>query len=51
MDPEANTADVLKGGKMAIDYDYTPVPPLEHLDLRQRFTDRYLIDFADRVAL
>lgn len=49
LDPEANTKDALKDGKLAIDYDYTPVPPLENLNLNQRITDRYLIDFADRV--
>lgn len=46
----ANTADSLKAGKLAIDYDYTPVPPLENLMLRQRITDRYLMDFAASVA-
>lgn len=48
-DPEPNTTDVLKSGKSYIDYDYTPVPPLENLMLRQRITDRYLADFASRV--
>uniref|UniRef100_UPI00351DA624 phage tail sheath protein n=1 Tax=Modicisalibacter muralis TaxID=119000 RepID=UPI00351DA624 len=49
-DAEINTPEVLKAGKLYIDYDYTPVPPLENLMLRQRITDRYLVDFADRVA-
>lgn len=49
-DPELNTPEVLKSGKFYIDYDYTPVPPFENLLLRQRITDRYLVDFADRVA-
>lgn len=49
-DEEINTPDVLKAGKLYIDYDYTPVPPLENLMLRQRITDRYLADFAARVA-
>ena len=48
-DPEPNTSDVLKSGKGYLDYDYTPVPPLENLTLRQRITDRYLADFAARV--
>jgi len=48
-DDTENTADTLKAGKLYIDYDYTPVPPLENLLLNQRITDRYLIDFADRV--
>ena len=49
-DESANTIEALKAGKLAIDYDYTPVPPLENLTLRQRITDRYLADFAARVA-
>lgn len=48
-DAEANDATTLKAGKLFIDYDYTPVPPLEDLTLRQRITDRYLLDFAARI--
>lgn len=48
-DPEANEAAGLKAGQLLLDYDYTPVPPLEDLTLRQRITDRYLIDFAARM--
>jgi phage tail sheath protein FI len=46
---DVNTKDTLKAGKLYIDYDYTPVPPLENLLLRQRTTDRYLMDFANRI--
>ena len=46
---EANSKEVLKSGKLYIDYDYTPVPPLENLMLQQRITDRYLVDFAARI--
>lgn len=49
LDPDINTEDTLKAGKLYIDYDYTPVPPLENLMFRQRITDRYLADFAARV--
>jgi len=45
-----NDATSLKAGKLAIDYDYTPVPPLENLMLRQRLTDRYLADFMQRMT-
>jgi phage tail sheath protein FI len=48
-DEAANDKDTLKAGKLYLDYDYTPVPPLENLMLRQRITDRYLVDFASRV--
>ncbi|WKZ83949.1 phage tail sheath protein [Ralstonia pickettii] len=48
-DPAANGKESLKSGQLAIDYDYTPVPPLEDLTFRQRITDRYLMQFADAV--
>jgi phage tail sheath protein FI len=49
-DPESNTKDTLKAGKLYIDYNYTPVPPLENLVFVQRITDSYLIEFAEKVA-
>ena len=49
-DPELNSKETLKDGQLRIDYDYTPVPPLENLTLRQRITDSYLADFASRVT-
>lgn len=50
LNQELNTKESLKAGKLRIDYDYTPVPPLEDLGFMQRITDHYLADFADRVA-
>jgi len=50
LDESVNTSDTLKSGKLRIDYDYTPLPPLEDLTLRQRITDTYWADFAGRVA-
>lgn len=50
-DEEPNTVESLSAGKLWIDYDYTPVPPLENLQLRQRITSRYLIDFASRMGV
>ena len=49
-DEEINTSATLKTGKLVIDYDYTPIPPIEDLTFRQRITDRYFADFAARVA-
>lgn len=49
-DESLNSPATLKSGKLYIDYDYTPVPPLENLNFQQRITDRYLVEFADRVA-
>ena len=48
-DETANDTATLKAGRLAIDYDYTPVPPLEDLTLRQRITDTYLASFAASV--
>ena len=47
---EINTTEHLKSGKLVIDYDYTPVPPLEDLSFRQRITDKYLVDFSAQMA-
>ncbi|MCH1990902.1 phage tail sheath subtilisin-like domain-containing protein, partial [Achromobacter xylosoxidans] len=49
-DEAPNTKETLKAGQLTIDYDYTPVPPLENLGFRQRITDRYLADFAQRIG-
>lgn len=50
LDTEVNTTELLKSGKLTIDYDYTPLPPLEDLGFRQRITDKYYADWAIRVA-
>lgn len=49
-DPELNSKDTLKAGKLYIDYDYTPVPPLEDLTFRQRISDQYLAEFASTIT-
>ncbi len=48
-DETINSSSTLKSGKLVIDYDYTPIPPVEDLTFRQRITDRYFADFASRV--
>ena len=48
-DESANDALSVKAGKLYIDYDYTPVPPLENLTLRQRITDKYLVNLVSSV--
>lgn len=40
-DPALNDAASLAGGKIVIDYDYTPCAPAEDITLNQRITDRY----------
>ena len=47
---ESNDAETLKAGKLYIDYDYTPVPPLENLTLRQRITDKYRQIWSPRLT-
>lgn len=49
-DEAANPSQSLADGKLVIDYDYTPVPPLENLQLNQRITDRYFADFPARIS-
>lgn len=46
-DSAANPAAQLAAGKLVIDYDYTPVAPLEGLQLNQRVTDKYYAGFGD----
>ncbi|MCP8687744.1 phage tail sheath protein [Marinobacterium sedimentorum] len=48
-DDTVNTTESLAAGQLYIDYDYTPVPPLENLMFQQRITDRYLADFANQI--
>lgn len=50
-DASTNEKDSLKAGKLNIDYDYTPVPPLEDLTFKQRITDSYLADFASTISV
>lgn len=49
-DPDKNLDTVLASGKMYVDYDYTPVPPLENLEFHQHITSSYLLDFAAQIA-
>lgn len=46
LDKEVNTVGTIKSGKLTVDWDFTPPPPLEDLTFRPRITDRYLADFA-----
>ena len=48
-DPEPNTTENLRNGQLTINYDYTPVPPLENLSLIQTFTDTYFATFSSAV--
>jgi len=48
--PERNPKEELKAGKLQIDYDYTPVPPIENLQFNQRITDSYIVDLQAAIA-
>lgn len=49
-DPEYNTKEELKAGKIGFDYDFTSVPPMEDITFRQRITDRYFADFSQAIV-
>ncbi|MBD2806564.1 phage tail sheath subtilisin-like domain-containing protein [Xenorhabdus szentirmaii] len=44
-DPADNPKEMLRDGTATIHYKYTPVPPLENLQLVQTFTDEYFAVF------
>lgn len=48
-DSNVNTSQTLSLGQLSIKYDYTPVPPLEDLQLNQSITDSYFDDFAAQI--
>jgi len=43
-DPDLNTADVIKSGKVYFDFDFTPVYPAEHIVFRSHLVDDYIKD-------
>jgi len=46
LDQDLNTKTSLAAGKLWIDYEYTPVPPLENLNFNATITDRYLLELV-----
>jgi phage tail sheath protein FI len=48
-DPALNPSQSLANGQAQIDYDFTPVAPLEGLTENQRITDTYYTDFASQL--
>lgn len=49
-DAAKNPVDQLRTGVLTIGYRYTPIPPLERMNLLQEITDEYLADFASLVS-
>ena len=43
-DPDLNTTDVIKSGKVYFDFDFTPVYPAEHIVFRSHLVDDYIKD-------
>ena len=43
-DPDLNTANVIKSGKVYFDFDFTPVYPAEHIVFRSHLVDDYIKD-------
>jgi phage tail sheath protein FI len=46
----ANSDADLAGGKVVIDFEYTPCPPLENITLNQKITDSFFADFGAGIA-
>lgn len=46
---DLNPAGDLQQGKVRIDFEFTPVPPLEHVALTQSISDTFFAGFADAV--
>jgi phage tail sheath protein FI len=49
-DDKYNSKETMKAGQLTLDYDYTPVPPLEDLKFQQRITDTYILDLIDALV-
>jgi len=43
-DPERNGLETLEAGKLYLNYDYSPVPPLENLNFNAQITSSYLVE-------
>ncbi len=50
LDPEINTQETLQDGQLWINYDYTPVPPLEQLGFNASITNKYLVELLPNAA-
>lgn len=48
-DNAQNSTEQLNSGVLWVDYDFTPIPPLENLGLNQRITGRYMVDFGQLI--
>jgi phage tail sheath protein FI len=49
-DAAKNPTEQLRTGVLTIGYRYTPIPPLERLNLVQAISDEFLANFADLVS-
>lgn len=44
LDPELNSRESLESGQLHLNYDYSPVPPLELLGFNAQITNKYLVE-------
>ena len=49
-DGDFNPKELVKAGRATIDYNYTPVPPLEDLVFQQRITDKYIVNLIQQAS-
>jgi hypothetical protein len=49
-DGDFNPKELIKAGRATIDYDYTPVPPMEDLLFQQRITDRNIVSLIQQAS-
>ena len=49
-DPTPNNQANMSAGNFFFDFDYTPFSPMEHITLTQRKTQRYWVDFVNKVV-
>jgi hypothetical protein len=49
-DGDFNPKELIKAGRATIDYDYTPVPPMEDLLFQQRITDRHIVSLIQQAS-
>ncbi len=50
LDPELNGKESLQAGKLWLNYDFTPVPPLEQLGFNSIITNKYLVELLPAAA-
>ena len=50
VDAALNNKERVSNGIFRFDYEFTPVPPLENLELAQHVTDTYIVNLVDKTV-